>query len=391
MQSLLSPDNHFAIWTILAGASAFGIYGERKGWFKQISGALVTIFFAAILVTLNVLPSATNPDVPVPTYGFVFDYIIPISIPLLLFNVNLKKIVQESGRMVLIFLIGSIGVVLGAIAAYYLIGIGEEAYKLAGVFIGTYTGGSVNFMSVGATLDFLESPLFSATIVVDNVFTNIFVMFLFLIPLLKFLQKYYPKYEEEEIEEVVSPEHSKSAIQSLQMEKMALALTISGITCALGFWFSELITNLFNLNINIDLLVITALIVVIANVFPKYLEQLEATAFDLGMLLMFIFLATIGASCDLLEMFSAAPSVLFFCIITLAVHFIVIMIGGKFLKISLKEIIVASAANVGGPSISAPIAGSLNMKKAITPAVLIGVLGYVIGTFLGVSIGLWLQ
>jgi uncharacterized membrane protein len=89
-------------------------------------------------------------------------------------------------------------------------------------------------------------------------------------------------------------------------------------------------------------------------------------------------------------MLTVAPSVLFFCMITLVVHFIVIMIGGKLLKISLKEIAVASAANIGGPSIAAPIAGTLNMKKAITPAILIGVLGYVIGTFLGASVGFWL-
>lgn len=249
MQSLLSPDNHFAIWAILVGTSAFGIYGERKGWFKQVSGAVVTIFFAAILVTINVLPSATNPDLPVAAYGFVFDYIIPISIPLLLFNVNFKKIVKESGRMLLIFLIGALGVVLGAVAAFYLIDVGPETYKLAGVFIGTYTGGSVNFMSVGAALDFLDSPLFSATIVVDNVFTNIFVMFLFFIPLLKFLQKYYPTYEELETEDTSSAEATPGNSENLQLEKMALALTISGITCALGFWLAEMIGLLFNLSI----------------------------------------------------------------------------------------------------------------------------------------------
>jgi uncharacterized membrane protein len=61
------------------------------------------------------------------------------------------------------------------------------------------------------------------------------------------------------------------------------------------------------------------------------------------------------------------------------------------LNVSLKEIIVASVANIGGASVAAPTAATLGMKKAVTPAILIGILGYVIGTFLGVSVGLWLQ
>jgi uncharacterized membrane protein len=390
MQSFISPDNHFGVWAVLLGVCAFGLYGERKGWFRSMSGALVLIFSAAIFATINILPSATNPEVPVGAYNFVFDYIIPISIPLLIFNVNIKKIVRESGRLLAIFLIGSLGVVLGAVLAFYLIEIGEEAYKLAGVFIGTYTGGSVNFIAVGETLDFLESPLFSATIVVDNVFTNFFVMFLFTIPFFKFLQRYYPGYIELADKKSTPTESKIIKSDEKQIEKMAIVLTISSLICAIGFWLSNVLTNALNISVNIDLLIITGLIVLVANVFPKYLEKLERTAFNLGMLLMYIFLAVIGASCDLLEMLTVAPSVLFFCMITLVVHFIVIMIGGKLLKISLKEIAVASAANIGGPSIAAPIAGTLNMKKAITPAILIGVLGYVIGTFLGASVGFWL-
>ncbi len=391
MQSFLSPDNHFAIWTILVGASAFGIVGERKKWFGNISGVLVTIFLTAILATLNVLPSATNSEIKVGVYHFVFDYIIPISIPLLLFNVNLKRIVKESGRLLLVFLLGSFGVVLGAVAAFYLVPIGEEAFKLAGVFIGTYTGGSVNFMAVAAVLDFLHSPLFAATMVVDNVFTNFYIMFLFLIPGFAFLLKFYPGYEENAAEITAAPTPETVAEEVGFLEKMAMSLFISGLVCAIGFWLSKVLQSSFGIKINLDLLVITALITLVANIFPNALHRFEQVAFDMGMFLMFVFLAVIGASCDLVEMFSVAPEVLVFCTIILVVHFFVILLGGKLLNVSLKEILVASAANIGGASISAPMAATLGMKKAVTPAVLIGILGYVIGTFLGVSVGLWLQ
>ncbi|RMG81461.1 MAG: DUF819 family protein [Bacteroidetes bacterium] len=391
MNNLIAPDNDFAVLAVLLGICVFGILGERKKWFGNISGAVMVIFTGAILVTLNVLPAATDAEHPVGTYQFVFDYLIPLSIPLLIFNVNLRRIAAESGRLLVLFLIGSAGVVIGAMLASFLIHVGPETYKLAGVFVGTYTGGSVNFMAVAATFDFLESPLFSATMVVDNVFTNFFVMFLFTLPFLSFLKKYFPEYTESD--DVPPPQNTPETVSGTvpKMEQTAVALTIAGLTCAVGFWLSGLLKTAFGIQLNIDLLVITALIVLIANLFPRQLAPYEATAFETGMLFMYLFLAVIGASCDLFEMLTVAPGVLFFALIILFVHLAMILVGGRLLKMSLREIVVASAANIGGPSIAGPIAGALNMKKSITPAILIGVLGYVIGTFLGVSVGLWVQ
>jgi len=112
---------------------------------------------------------------------------------------------------------------------------------------------------------------------------------------------------------------------------------------------------------------------------------------DLGIFLMYMFLAVIGASSNILELFTAIPGILAFAAITLLVHLIISLAGAKLFKISLKEVMIASCANAGGPSVSAPMAVSFGMKKAVTPAILIGLLGYVIGTFLGVGVGLFLR
>ena len=180
MQAIISPNNTFGIWAVLILGSALCMYGERKGWFGKLSGALIVIILMGLLVTAGLIPSASDPEVSVSVYGFVFSYVIPTAIPLLLFNANLKRIIRESGRLLGIYLIGSIGVAIGAVVAHTLIPLGEEGYKVAGTFTGTYTGGSVNFMAVAKSFDFLESPLFAATIAVDNVFTNLYITFCFL-------------------------------------------------------------------------------------------------------------------------------------------------------------------------------------------------------------------
>ncbi|MEM6806992.1 MAG: hypothetical protein AAF696_36665, partial [Bacteroidota bacterium] len=65
MNSLIQADDSLWIWTVLLAVSFIGIYGERLGWFRKISGALVTILLAAILTTLGFIPSAADPEISV--------------------------------------------------------------------------------------------------------------------------------------------------------------------------------------------------------------------------------------------------------------------------------------------------------------------------------------
>ncbi len=388
---MIAPDNAFALFTILVAASAFGMVGERKNWFLGLSGVIITITITALLVTFRLIPSASDAELAVPIYDFIFTYLIPISIPLLLFNVQIKRIIKDSGRLLGIFLIGALGIAIGAIVAAQVIDLGEETYKIAGAFVGTYTGGSVNFMAVSTTFDFVESPLFPATIAVDVGFTNVYLLILFMLPSLQFVSSFFTPYQEQ-----VTPiiqESIKKIIPSkvVLMEQLALCFTISGILCTIGMWLGPIIANWTGTDINLDVLIITILITLLANILPQLLLPLADVAFEIGLFLMYVFLAVIGAASDIHAIINAAPGILLFAIIMLTVHLIISLIGGKLLGISIKEIMIASSANVGGVSIAAPMAATFGFKKLVTPAILIGILGYVVGTFLGIGTGLFLR
>lgn len=389
---MIAPDNAFALFTILVAASAFGIIGERKNWFLGLSGVIITITITALLVTFGWIPSASDTELSVPIYDFIFTYLIPISIPLLLFNVQIKRIIKDSGRLLGIFLIGALGIAIGAIVAAQVIDLGEEAYKIAGAFVGTYTGGSVNFMAVATTFDFVESPLFPATIAVDVGFTNVYLLILFILPSLQLIAKFYPNYQEGiAATEITSTPNLKAQTAASLMEQLAMCFTISGILCTLGMWLGPIIANWIGTAINLEVLIITILITLLANILPNLLLPLADTAFEIGMFLMYVFLAVIGAASDIHAIINAAPGILLFAIIMLSIHLIISLIGGKLLGLSIKEIMIASSANVGGVSIAAPMAATFGLKKLVTPAILIGILGYVIGTFLGIGTGLFLK
>lgn len=397
MSTLISPGDTFAIFSILLLAAALGIVGERRGWFGKVSGIIVTIAATAVLATANVIPSASDPDIEVPLYGLVFTYVVPLAIPLLLFNVNLKRIIRESGRLLEAFLVGTLGITIGAAVAAWLVPLGEETYKLAGVYSATYIGGSVNFMAVADALDFLKSPLFPAAIAIDNVFTNFFIMFLFFLPDWKAVGRFFPMVKREtpvplnKEKKDKTPAPAAAEYDMGMMERITLALSIAAVICAVSVWISPLLANWMGTDIKLDILIITILIITVSNLFPRRMAALEPIAFQLGFFLLFVFLAVIGAASDVKEIIAASPLILVFVSIALVFHLIVLLIGCRLLGISLEEVSIASAANVGGSTVSAPMAVSFDLKKAITPAILVGVLGNVIGTFIGVGIGVLLR
>ncbi len=391
MQTIISADNTFGIWAVLVAGSALCMYGERKRWFGSLSGALIVIILMGVLVTAGLIPSASDPNLSVEVYDFVFTFIIPTAIPLLLFNANIKRIVNESGRLLGIYLIGALGVGLGAMVATQILPLGPEGYKVAGTFTGTYTGGSVNFMAVATSLDFLESPLFAATLAVDNVFTNLYITFLFFLPALAWLAKKIPYAApvEDDTVEHVSAETKNDGLPL--MEEVMSAFAVAAVVCAVGYYISPVLQRWLGTDIHLEILVVTVLIILLANIFPAWLQKMEKVAYEMGMLLMYVFLAVIGAASDLKEMFQSSPRIILFASIVLIVHLLVSLFAGRLLKVSLKEIAIASCANAGGPPVAASMAATFGMKRAVTPAILIGILGYVIGSFLGVGVGLVLQ
>lgn len=397
MDTFIAPEDNFGVLAILLLAAGFGMAGERRGWFGQVSGIIVTIFFTALLVTFNVIPSASNPNISVPVYDLIFTYVVPVSIPLLLFNVNIRRVIRESGRLLGAFLIGAAGIGFGAALAAFLVPLGEETYKIAAVYTATYIGGSINFMAVADALDFLKSPLFPAAIAIDNVFTNFYLLFLFFLPNIKFLQRFFPR-AKPGLEEPAVPDKAVAVTADViegydtrLMEKITLSLALSVLICAVGIWAAPYLGQALGTDVKLDILIITAIIVLLANIFPRQLAALEAVAFQVGFVLLFVFLAVIGAASDIKEIIASTPTLLLFVTVTLLAHLAFTLLGCRLLKVSLEEIAIASCANVGGSTVSAPMAVSFKLKEAITPAILIGVLGAVLGTFAGVAIGLLLR
>ncbi len=389
MQSLISPENNLVLFFVIAGAAAFGLYSEHKKWFGKLSGILVTMISMSLLAMAGVVPVASNPTIKVDVYELVFSYFIPISIPMLLFSSNILKIVKESGKLLIAYILGAIGIVLGCFIAYSFIDLGPDSGNTAGVIAATLIGGSVNFIAAAEILNFSTNPLFTATIAVDNFVSNLYTLFLFLTPSLLFLSRFFVKPKKEN--EVEHPAESEKAQFPMTLERVAVSVFIAALIAGLGNLLAPYLQGILHTKLNLSILVITVLAVLAANLFPKRLKPLEDTAFSLGLWMMYIFLAVIGAATNMTQIFSIGPAVLGFYLTIMVFHFLFMLALAKLFKLDVYEVVISSAANIMGPSVAAPMAASMGQKKLVTPGILVGILGYIIGTFIGVSIALFLS
>lgn len=384
--TLISPDNIWMIWAVLLIIVVLAMTIEKKyKWGQVLTGAVIALIFAVILTNLKVLPMES------PVYDTVWDYAIPLSIPMLLFRSNMRKIFKESGKMLLLFTIGSIGTVLGAFLAFGLL---KNAIpnlgRITGMMTGSYIGGGVNFVALSQVFD-LDKTMVSATTVADNFNMAIYFVILSALPNIGFFKKNF-------IQSEASLAHKdefnkKTYISSFDLAVIfATSAAIVAVSNVIAGFFAEKIptSNALSLLLNQlfgnPYLIITTLTMILTTTFPKYFEKISG-AEEVGSFLIYIFFVVIGVPASIPLIIKTAPLLLVFCFIMVLINMLVVLLGSKLLKASLQEAIVASNANIGGPSTAAAMAISKGWYHLIGPGIFAGLFGYIIGNYLGTIVG----
>jgi uncharacterized membrane protein len=378
--TVISPESTWLLWAILFTAAAFGLWAEKTKWGSKLSAVVITILFGFILSNLAIIPTDAAP------YDVVWSYLVPLAIPLLLFKADMRRIIKEAGPTLFAFMFGAIGTILGTIIAYNMLYLGEEGWKMAGIFCATYIGGSMNFVAASEALQLLSSDLIAAGIAADNLVMTLYFLLLFALPSVAFLRKIFPTKHEDKAQTISeTPSKIKEKGSGLNIFNMSAALAIALSVSALGFLLQDLVQLR-----GTAILFITALIVLIATLFPRQMEKFSA-ADQIGALLMQVFFAVIGASANIMIVLQFGPILFLFAAVILFIHLIFILSAGKLFKLDLSEIVIASNANMGGPTTAAAMAVARRWDDLVIPAVLCGTLGYAVATFLGVAVGYWLR
>jgi uncharacterized membrane protein len=277
------------------------------------------------------------------------------------------------------FLIASIATIVGAVLGFYLLDLGEIGPKVAGVYTGGYIGGAVNFLAVSEAVRMTETE-FAVSISASSVVSMIALMLLIAIPSVRWIVGRVPSNFLDELSEQEKSDLVTTDSPRLLLTHITGAIALSFLICAAAQWLG----NSLDLS-NYNILFITLITLALANLVPKLMDSLEGE-FELGMLFMYIFFAAVGAGTNATEFLDSAVILFVYGMTIILAHLALVLIAAKLLKIDLAEAIVASGAALVGPSVTAAIAISRGWRTLVTPAIMCGVFGYAIATFIGVAL-----
>ncbi len=396
-ESLIAAEDTWALLALMVAAVACAIWLEQKYvWASKISGAIIALLFALAASNLSIIPTSCDLYDQV-----IWGFAVPMGIPLLLLQCNMKKIWKETGRMMVIFLIGSAGTVAGAFIAYGLLHSyvpGLEA--MAAMMTGSYIGGGVNFAALVTEFD--AGEIAGAATVADNLLMALYFFALIAIAGMKFFRARYPHPHIDavlaggDLEGAQTQAAAYWSRKDISLKDIAMnvaysvlvvyaakliAAFLSGIIPDTG-----VVLHMAHTFFGSEYVWITTVAMAVATFGEKQVAKLSG-AQEIGTYLIYLFLFVIGVPASLAKILTETPLLLVFTAIMVLVNMLFCFVGGKLLKFDLEDIILASNANIGGPTTAAGMAISQGWSALVGPVMLVGTFGYVIGTYLGILVG----
>ena len=396
-ESLIAADDTWALLALMVASVALAIWLEQKYvWASKISGAIIALLIALAASNLAIIPTSC-----VLYDDIVWGYAVPMGIPLLLLQCNMKKIWKETGRMMVIFLIGAAGTVAGAFLAYTLLHSFIPGLEgVAAMMTGSYIGGGVNFAARAS--EFEVGEIKAATTVADNLLMALYFFGLIFIAGMKFFRKRYSHPHIDAIAESgdLSGAQTQAAAYwsrkdiSLKDIAMNFAYAVLVVFAAklIAAFIGGLIPDtgvalhMLHTFFGSEYVWITTVSMACATFGEKQVAKLSGSQ-EIGTYLIYLFLFVIGVPASIVKIIQETPLLLVFTGIMVLVNMLFCFIGGKLLHFDLEDIILASNANIGGPTTAAGMAISQGWSALVGPVMLVGTFGYVIGTYLGILVG----
>ncbi len=358
---------------------AFSLWLQRYKVFKSLGPVLTVVVFGIILSNTGIVPISHD------VYGMLSTYCVPLSISICMLSMNLGELKKLNKEPVLALLsaIGSVCLVaigLGIIFAPKIV----EGWKCAGMFVGTYTGGTPNLTAIATGLDCSRETLAAAN-AADYVVSTPLMVFLFAAPMLMKASKRWNKlwpYQFTQNELESGDKEPLMSDKKWSIRDIAWLLTI-------GFGVTFVTTALAQAIFPADfwkagrLLLLTTVSICIAQLKP--VQKLRGNL-DLGLFISLTFLSTIGFAVDLKQFFGSAFMMTLYVFLMLVGCILLHLVICRLLKIKYEYVVLSMVGCiVDGPTASLTAAGA-NWKSLINVGLIMGVLAGAAGNYVGIAV-----
>jgi uncharacterized membrane protein len=372
-----------AIIAVMASIVAASFMLQKLKFFKNFGPAIICIIIGIILANFNIVPHWHD------VYGVFFKYAIPVSLTMFLLNVNLKEWVKLSKQplLAMAFAVLSVCAVTLITGLYFAPRI-DEGWKIAGMFIGTYTGGSSNLTAIGTGLNATPTTFASAN-AADYIIGLPSIIFFFAVPGLIAKSGWFKKFWPYSLTtEELATEDNTELFSKKEWEVTDIALLF-----AIGFIVTEVATVLsqgFNELISgaVRILLITTFAIILAQFKP--VRNIKGNM-DIGFFVALFFLVIIGFLVDIKQFVSSTPLIAIFCLFVIVGSLVLHIALCRLFKIKYQYVLISIVAAIADGTTAALVAGTGKWKSIISIAVVLGAIGMALGNYVGIGVAYLLK
>lgn len=340
---------------------------------------------------LGIAPAAIHASGVLAISSPVFDamdrIMLPMMLILLLLNVNLRGAVRVMGRGVGVMLVGSVGVIAGALLSCLLVHrwLGPDAWKAYGALAGSWTGGTANLNAVSDMFDASGAET-GLAVLADSI---IYAVWLPVLLVSKRFAQPFARFTRVEPDRLARMDEAVE--KQLEQPRVVTSRDYLYLICIamLVTWGSDLATQFlpkydpYLTASSWRILLITTIGLGLSYTSLRHIPGSQ----ELAMAFVFLYLAKTGASAELKQLAGQAAPFLLGAVVWVAVHGVFCLFGAWLFRSDLHTAAIASAANIGGVAASSIVA-THHRKTLVPAAILMALIGFAIGNYCGYLTGI---
>lgn len=316
---------------------------------------------------------------------------IPLALPLLLFTLDVKRWLHLARRALMAMLLGVVSLIIVLVAGFFVLKNHiPDAWKVAGMLVGIYTGGTPNLAAIATALE-VDPGVFILVNTYEIVAGFGFLIFLMTTAqalLNRFMSPFKSALKQEHLEEIeTNNEEFDIRLTRESSIQMVKALGLSMAIFAIGGGLSLLVAP----SVQMVTVILTITTLGVAGSLVPAINRLRHS-FSLGMYLILIFSLLVATMADLTALFNIDFFHLFLFVAlgvfgTMVIHVLLCWL----FKIDTDTTIIAISALSFSPPFVPVVASALKNKEVIISGLAVGTLGYIFGNYLGVTLAFFLK
>ncbi|MBR4135649.1 MAG: DUF819 family protein [Bacteroidales bacterium] len=364
---------------------------SRVKWMQKVGTVMMAYAVGIIIALTGILPTGTEPGAEqlASWQKLLMNVAVPLAIPLMLFNSDFKLWTKSLPKTMAVLLGGIFSVLVALVVGYFVFRNQDvpQFEKVAAMMTGIYTGGTMNFNSLGLALE-VDPSLIVLTLTFEEIVTFPLILFIvaggyrFFRKLLPFPDTTSAETSAEDLDALEeSFENYKGMLKRGTFGKMMIGLLLSVLFLAVGAGLSLLLTH--KLNELIVILTITTLSIIAS--FSKKVRDLPKT-FELGMFFILVFSVVVASQFNIYAINKSTLTIMWYILFVMMISIVLHIIICRIFKVNGDLFTVGHISLLCSPPFVPPVVEALGNRKVLLSGIVIGLVGYAIGNYLGVAI-----